>query len=433
MAEDALIPIFGSPAGLNTVDDPKSERFQPSGEIKPFLTRAENVDLDRTGGLRTRAGYTKLRTLTDGHSGWSCWNAAFYADGDSLYQFNPFGADTLLVSGLNPNAEISYAELPDGQVLWCNGSQRGRIAGAKSTPWSITAGQNLVWGIESQGRPGLAATTGNLPAGTYQVAVTTVVDGLEGGYSQAVSITLTETGGIQVTPPIAASDFNVYLSDTNGADLYYHSSNATTLTELADTTYISQHQGVYPPPNGHLVRVWGGYVLVADDQALYVSEPGAPHRFRLATDVQLFGSRIVLVEPLPDGIYVAVESGGTFWIEGTSPTDWRVRQVDDRLVAEGAAARVLASRIPWAESQLEVMVPVWTTQDGFVAGLPGGVLRAPQASNIAMDAHRKASVAYVERQNLRQLLTTLREKTMGSRVRSGDQLSITATRGGVPL
>jgi hypothetical protein len=422
MAEDALIPIFGSPAGINTVDGPKSERFQPGGETKPFLTRAENVDLDRTGGLRTRAGYTKLRALTDGHSGWA-GSVALYADGGSLYQFNPNGTDTLLTTGMDPHAEISYAELPDGQVLWCNGSQHGRVAG----------GQNLVWGIEAQGRPALAATTGNLPAGTYQVAVTTVDGELEGGYSQAASITLTETSGIQVTPANVVSDFNLYLSDTNGADLYYHSSNATTITDLAATTYLSQHQGVYPPPAGHLVRVWGGYVLVAFENGLYVSEPGAPHRFRLATDFQAFGSRIVLVEPLPDGVYVALESGGTFWIEGTSPADWRVRQVDDRLVAEGAAARVMASRLPWAESQLEVMVPVWTTQDGFVAGLPGGVLRAPQASNIAMDAHKKASVAYVERPNLRQLLTTLREKTMGSRVRSGDQLSITATRGGVPL
>jgi hypothetical protein len=149
--------------------------------------------------------------------------------------------------------------------------------------------------------------------------------------------------------------------------------------------------------------------------------------------MQMFGSRIVLVEPVPDGVYVAIESGGTFWIEGTSPADWRVRQVDDRRVAEGAAARVLASRLPWLESQLEVMVPVWATQDGLVAGLPGGLLRAPQASNIAMDAHKKASVAYVERPNLRQILTTLREQSATSRVQSGDQLSITVTRGGVPL
>lgn len=422
MADDPLIPIFDSPAGINTVDDPKSERFQPGGEAKPFLTRAENVDLDRTGGLRTRDGYTKVRTLTDGHSGWA-GRMALYADGGNLYQFNPNGTDTLLATGINPNADISYAELPDGQVLWCNGSQRGRIAN----------GQNLTWGIEIQGRPSVAATTGNLPVGTYQVAVTTVDGNLEGGYTQAASITLSETGGILVTPAVAAADFNIYLSDTNGQDLYYHSSGSTTITDLADTTDISMHQGVYPPPNGHIVRVWGGYALVADDSALYIAEPGAPHRFRLATDLQMFGSRIVLVEPLPDGVYVAVEAGGTFWIEGTSPADWRVRQVDNRLVSEGEAARVLASRIPWAESQLEVMVPVWATQDGFVAGLPGGVLKAPQASNIAMDAHRKASVAYVERPNLRQILTTLREKTMGSRVRSGDQLTISATRGGIPL
>lgn len=428
MADDPLIPIFGSPRGVNTVDDPKSPAFQPPTREKPepqFLTSAENVDLDRAGGLRTRAGYTKIRTLTDGHSGWA-GRVALYADGVNFYQFNPDGTDTLLATGLNPHAEISYAELPDGSVLWCNGHQRGLVAGAA----------NRVWGIEAQGRPTLTTTTGNLPVGTYQVAVTTVDGELEGGYTEAASITLSETGGILVLPTINALDLNVYLSDTNGQDLYFHSPVVGpwfAVTEPAPTTDIPAHQGVYPPPNGHLVRVWGGYVLVADDNALYVSEPGAPHRFRLATDVQLFGSRIVLVEPLPDGVYVALEAGGTYWIEGTSPMDWRARQVDDRLVAEGAAARVMASRMPWLKSQLELMVPVWATQDGLVVGMPGGMLMAPQASNIAMDAHRKASVAYVERPNLRQILTTLREQSATSRVRSGDQLSITATRGGVPL
>lgn len=435
MAEDALVKILEAPLGVNNVDSPKSERFQPGGEAKPFLARAENVDLDRAGGLKLRSGRTKVRTLTNGHSGWSCAQGAFYADGGTIYKFDPRAdADAVIQTGLNAHAEISY-EAVAGQVFWCNGNETGRIIAGTAAPW----------GLQIMDPPSVAAVAGALRAGRYLVAVAAISGtGIEGGAREVSICTVGEGGGIAVSPNGVdpnASALAVYLSDPNGADLFYHSTvpvGPFTITSPAPTTELFTGLGAYPPPAGHLVRQWGGFLIVARSEpsgvhALYFSEPGNPHRFHIETDVQLLPSRCVMLEPMVDGIFYGLESGGTFWVSGADPHNMQVRQVDDRLVSEQRnSLRVPASKLPWLQAQVEVPVPIWATQDGFAAGLPGGVVRYPVDGRVAMDASKQATVAYVERPSLRQLLMSAREKTMGSRMGFGDQVTVTVTRGGVP-
>ena len=435
MAEDALVKILEAPLGINTVDSPKSARFQPGGEQPPFLARAENVDLDRTGGLKRRVGRTKVRALTNGHSGWACSLGAFYADGETLYRFDPRAeSDAVIQTGLNAHAEISYEEVA-GQVFWCNGHQTG----------SIVQGQARPWGLASADPPHTAPVAGGaLRSGRYLIAVAPVANGVEGGCRQVSVCHVAEAGGIAVSPAgidPTATALNVYLSDLNRKVVFYHSTVPVgnfTITSPAPTTELFTGLGAYPPPAGHLVRQWGGFLIVARSEpsgvhALYFSEPGNPHRFHLETDVQLLPSRCVMLEPMVDGFFYGLESGGTFWVSGTDPHNMQVRQIDDRRISESRnSLRVPASKLPWLQAQADVPVPIWVTQDGFAAGLPGGVVRYPLDGRVAMDASKQATVAYVERPSLRQLLMSAREKTMGQRIGFGDRVTVTVTRGGVP-
>lgn len=434
---DGLVNLFDSPRGVNNVDDPKSSAFQPPTREKPeppFLTVAENVDATRTGSLVRRRGRIKRRVLSDGHSLVSSALGLFYADGGTLYRYeHDATSDPVVATGLDPRAEISYAALADA-LVWSNGAQSGRITAAGSAPW----------GIERADPPTLSRIDGSLPAGGYQVAVAPLVGALEGGCAPALLV-LDAPGGILAEPngiDPRADALAVYLSDPNGQELFFHSIQPVgviTLTGLADSLATCEGLGVHPPPPGHLVRVWGGFVLVARSDpadgthALYASEPGAPHRFRLDIDVQLFPSRIVLLEPTVDGVYVALESGGTFWISGNDPQEWSIRQIDDRQVAEGSAVRVPAAKLPWLRLDAETLVPVWATRDGLAAGLPGGMVRYPQDGQLALDANARATLSYVERPGLRQLLLAARDKRMESRIGFGDQMSISVTRGGRPL
>ena len=434
MAEN-LVRIFDAPLGVNNVDDPKSERFQPGGKEKPFLWTAENVDIDRTGGIQRRQGRAKVRTLSNGHSGWACAQGAFYADGGTLYRFDPRAAtDPVVQTGINAYGEISYADVA-GQVFWCNGSEVGRIVSGVAAPW----------GLRTADPPTVAATTGALRAGRYLVAVAPVsAEGVEGGSRETPVCTVGANGGIAVSVSgvdANAAALNVYLSDTNGAELFYHSTvpvGAFTISSPAPSVELFNGLGGYPPPAGHLVRQWGGFLIVARSDpngvhALYFSEPGNPHRFHLETDVQLLPSRCVMLEPVIDGFFYALEAGGTFFVQGTDPHDMRVRQIDTRLVSEQPnSTRVPASKLPWLQVAADTPVPIWATQDGFAAGLPGGVVRIATDGRIAMDANKKAAVVYVERPGLRQLLLSARENAMGSRMGFGDQVTVTVTRGGTP-
>lgn len=435
MAEN-LVRIFDAPLGVNNVDAPKSARFQSGGGEKPFLTVADNVDLDRTGGLQRRQGRARVRALVNGHSGWACAQGAFYADGGTLYRFDPRAAtDPVVQTGINAYSEISYADVA-GQVFWCNGSEVGRIVSGVAAPW----------GLRAADPPTVAATTGALRAGRYLVAVAPVsAEGVEGGSREASVCDVGANGGIAVSVSgvdVNATALNIYLSDANGADLFYHSTvpvGAFTVSSPASSVELFTGLGACPPPAGHIVRQWGGFIIVARSDpngvhALYFSEPGNPHRFHLETDVQLLPSRCVMLEPVADGFFYGLEDGGTFWVSSTDPHDMQVRQVDGRLVFETRnSLRVPASKLPWLQAQADVPVPIWATQDGWAAGLPGGLVRYPVDGRVAMDASKKATGVYVERPGLRQLLLAAREKTTGSRIGFGDQVTVTVTRGGVPI
>lgn len=425
--------IFDAPLGINNVDSPKSDKFQLGGEEKPFLTKAQNVDILRTGHLRTRAGRTKLRTLTNAHSGWACPQGAFYVDSGILYKFDPKStSDSVVFSGINAYEELSYADVA-GQVFWCNGEQTGRII----------SGQHYCWGLQITDPPTLSVTTGSLRAGTYSVAVASVSeDGVESGCRRAATITVTESGGINVFPssvdPLTV-ELNVYLSDTNGKDLFYHSTvpvGSFTITTPSENKMLFTGLGGYPPPAGHIVREWRGYLIVARSEptgqhALYFSEPGQPHRFHVSTDVQLLPSRCSVLEPMNDGFFYALEDGGTFWVEGTDPHDMRLKQVDDRIAAEQRnSCRVSAHKLPWLQTDADIPVPLWVTQDGWAAGLPNGDIRYPVESRVAMDTNRRATVSYVERSGLKQILSSVRSKQQPNTLSFGDKVTATVTKGG---
>lgn len=433
---DELVTIFRSPLGINTVDDPSSERFQPPSKQRPeqpFLTEANNLDLLRTGDFRRRPGRTKLRTLTKGHSGTVKAGGLYYADDGALKRFVRGGDDITITTGLSGDHDISYAEAA-GEIFWANGVETGRIRDDTGLPWGLRAAEP----------PALSAGTGGLRAGRYLVAVTPRHETLEGGCRQAGQITLASDGGIVVAPvgiDPNADWLNVYCSDTNGDELFYVRTapvGSFTIGQGERTTQPCQSIGVYPPPPGHLVRWWNGRMLVATSgaaygNAIYFSEPLGYHRFRVATDLQLFPSRVVLIEPLSDGFFVGLESGVTLWLAGNDPSKLQRVQVDNRMVSEGEAVRVPASKLPWIGWQSETLVPVWATQDGWAAGLPGGIVKHAVDGRVAMPANRKATLAYAERPGLRQIMLSMRDQRATSAMGFGDQATVTVTRGGIPI
>ena len=61
-----------------------------------LLRDALNVDIGPTGAVKTRSGYARTATTSDGHSLWAPLSGQFalYADGGTIYRLDASGATT---------------------------------------------------------------------------------------------------------------------------------------------------------------------------------------------------------------------------------------------------------------------------------------------------------------------------------------------------
>jgi hypothetical protein len=429
VSEPDLVRI-GPFRGINNTADEVSPVYAGSDEALPFLREAENVDLSRDGWLYRRSGIIKLLDLADGHSLIAVGGLLLVADGGTLLRVFP--GDTLastrtetLVSGLDPRP-IRYALIGD-TVFWCNGAQRGRI---------LADGTATHWGLEPPAIPTLTPTPGGaLPAGMYLVALTCEdATGLESGARLPAVIELTAPGGIAVSwagiDP-AATAVNLYLTDTNGRDLFWaDSADATdgtrTLATLAQsTTPLHGLIGLDPPPLADSVLGYRGRAMVGAGPVLAWSQPLAYHHFKRSTDVQLFAEPINLLGALHDGFYVA-EGPRTWWITGDDPDAWMPQQVDDRPVARGPALEIPGRHLPSLQTTAPVLV--WISDTGPVAGLSGGIIVHLTDDAVAMDSHATASLALREERGMTQILMQLRDQNATTRFGFSDRMDATVIK-----
>jgi hypothetical protein len=410
--------------GVNNVDSQRSPVFQPSSgpNAKPtMLRKADNLDLDRNGFLRSRVGRTKILSLTNAHSACSINNMILLVDNGILKRINlnDLSQVETLVTGLG-NEEVSYTSIGQ-EVFWSNKNKKGRISNGLAT----------FWGLNACVPPAVQAnSSGSLRAGRYLVALTVEANGIESGCTGSSLVTLPSDGGIAVSVvgiDSNATSINVYISDTDGDSLFWATNIPVCSSFQIEQTGVSLELldgiGIYPPPEGHIIREFNGRLLVAVDSVLYWSGALEPHRFRIGSDLQLFPSRIVMLESSVDGFYISCENGATWFVRGDDPDAWQPTKVSTVPVCEGAALKVEGHKIPWA--QTDSLVVVWATKDGWAAGLPGGTIKYPTHGRIAMDTNAKATLAFREENSLQQILLSMRDKTAIGRFGATDRATAT--------
>lgn len=431
MAEQGIIPL-GPFRGINNIDPRQSRGFQlPQGpeDPPPFLRAAINVDLDRQGWPRRRSGQTKIMGLSDGHSGFAVGNQLYLVDGTELIRVDGRSYETAVVAtGLTAGKRVSFAEHA-GDVYWTNGEQKGRIR----------TGVNTYWGVPRPRITGLSQTPGPLLPGRYMVAVTgQMVDGTESGAYAAQVIDLTQ-GAIVVNVLAETPYVNLFVTDANGNTLYWAGSVAAsqfpyTISETNVSTQALDVIGCTEPPPGQIVRSFRGWLLVASAHMLYFSMPVSPHLFHPSTDYQMFEDEIVMMEPLTEGVFIAVRDR-TYWVEGMSPADWRPRLVDTRKVVAGPGLRLPGRKIAGLNAETvyrRVQQPanevvMWMTEDGPAVGLPGGQVQMLFDGAVAMDKATSASMAFRELDGIRQVLMSL-QHTTENRFATTDRVSCTVIK-----
>ena len=423
--ESDLVRLAGFPKGI---DNLSREESTPRGALRA----AVNVDLDSTGKLSRREGFALLQSLPGLHSLFADDRFPFLvgADANTLYLFDDTLQRTAAVT-LQRDAPLHYALNLFG-LFYSNGTDCGMIdLAGQRRPWSAP---------QPAGQPTLTVNpiAGGLTAGAYQLAITFLdADGMESGANNASWIDVPEGGGIVLTDwpemPADAAAVNIYLSPANG-DLMYL---VDTLRPALPPSYLLGRRTsgkalstlfLTPMPPATMLCVSNGRLFGNHQGTLIWSESLNYGLTKRSENWVQFPAISLIADASGNGLFVASENR-TYFMEGTSPAQWRRRVVHTSGAVPGTRIYLSASSVGL---DAPGVVPVWLSTGGdLIAGLPdGSIARLHKDTYIAPENAEHGGVALREHNGINQLLVTHKGGQI-SRLQAQDSVSVEVCRNGV--
>lgn len=359
-------------------NDVTPERFTPAD-----LVVANNIDLDRSGRIARRAGYTSVRAGAS-HSLWAddAGVQCLFAQGAQLMQLNTDYSAAALAPLVGVGQRVSYAKVSE-RIYFMNAVDSGILEN----------GAVRSWGLAVPPLPGVSLVPGTLPGATYQFVLTYLRrDGQESGAPLAGTLIVPANGGIAFTLPVsvdpAVTAKILYLSTPNSDLLYVAevlAADALAAQYIGDTSEFTtplNQQFFGPPPAGQLIAYYRGRMYVAVGDVLYVSEGFGYELFDLRKYIPLDG-RITLLAPLTEreqqesgknsGLFVGTDQSCGVLV-GSSPEDFQYVPKVNYGAVEGALAYVDGS-VFGDDSQGARLLPMWLSEQGICVGLPEMTVR----------------------------------------------------------
>jgi hypothetical protein len=360
-------------------NDVRPERFE-----RGDLAVAQNIDLDKTGEIRRRWGYT-LSIAGATHSVWANpqETICLFVQGNVLYSLSTDMYQSAIAT-LQYSGPVSYEQVND-RVYFSNGVDTGVIEQAAVRSWGV-APPNL---------PDIEVGTGYMPCGTYLVTSTwLMVDGQESGAPQCVTVQIDEPGGAllfsNMVPPAnpRIAGRYIYITEPNGENIYQallFDADATSGAYANDTTELNlplDSAFLQPAPPGQLVAYYRGRMFVAQGDLLFPSEPFSYERFDPRANLQLDG-RITMIGTLTDKeLYDTGKNSGLFIgtdrscgvIIGSSPEDFQYVPKTTYGAVFGTMVKMDGSVFEGGETGT-LELPAWLTTKGICVGMPGMTVR----------------------------------------------------------
>lgn len=407
--------------GLNNVDE---EEALSTRELRVAL----NVDITDRGFIKRRKGYTQLQSGSF-HSLWSEGGVALVVSGDSLYSIDPNMELSLVRSGLALGRTLSYAYV-DGNVYYSNGIVTGRVDNGL---------QDQTWGVEMPNSPVLTAVSGGFEPGSYLVKLTFVdASGVESGASQYAYINLQDGQAVSVGLPTALSQtiehINVYRTPTNGERYYlaatvpYGTANVVLSSESSAVQL--ETDGLYPVEPGHVVGEYNGRIYVFNGKALYFTEAMGYNSMRLADNFFLYPVNITDVIIARDGIFVGADK--TYFLGGADPAEMEQNTASVSVPVRGTSIVVDGSSVEAIDATEDV--PMWVSDYGFMAGLPGGNVVELTRKKVDFPVGPTGTSHVVNSEGISKLITVLKSPAAkANNLGFGDRVTAEVRRNGVVI
>lgn len=287
--------------GLNNVSDPLRLGLA-------WLATADNVNITDSGALAKRAGYVLNRA--------GAFTSAYSTlDFSRSYLSTALGIQDFTgenISVLTSSAPMYWAEVNE-HVYFNNGVDSGVILPDNTVlPWR--------WAAPSE--PALAAVSGSLAAGTYQVLCTHLLaDGRETGASDVAALDLADGQALQISgiPQRAGVRTNVYIAPAN-SDVFqlYATTGATALVFNASPDTLGRdllNAFLDPLPAGsEAIQFWGGrtyaaqYMPSENQTAVWFSEALGYHLFNLNSNFILVPGKVEMLAPHESALIIGTDA-----------------------------------------------------------------------------------------------------------------------------
>ena len=417
--------------GLNNV-------LPPERTSNEFLKVAENIDIDKSGGIHKRLGY-KLKMGGNIHSLWSDENQMVMVKDNDLVRVAPGTYhETLLKSGVGPHP-ISFTNIQEStDVFFTSEALTGRIShdNVEEVGYVAPTPINLLETLS--GAP--------MAMGRYQVT-TTYVDsnGKESGSRVAAQIDIQSGSIINVSGMVPSTDpaithTNIYCSMPNGNILYLV---RTVLNNTTDTTIASVHsEGVTPlksfnmspAPHGEIIGYYRGRIYIVQDNILWYSSPHSFDWFNLQSDFFQFERTITEVMPVENGIWIGTDQG-LFYLGGKTPEEMKLNMVESIQVVRGTSTRIMGGYLFIENTPIGYKWLV-TTEKGVFVCFNNGIALSLTEINVVFPKAGKGVSTFIQEDGINRYLTLLEggpKKTPMNNVGASDIVTATIIRNGITI
>lgn len=388
------------PLGIDNVHSTSHRVYQvPADDRFPRsrLREAMDVDLDDEGWPSTRPATVEDTVLTSGEGLFAVGGRLLYQDDGTLYE-----GETTLVEGLTRRVSLCSHGL---YIYGSDGATNFRL-GDEVTQWGLPVPVGAAEAAEG--------TT--IAAGTYLVQLTySDEEGNEGGASDIVSVTLSETGAISVdldesSVTTGVEYVNVYVGEKDQEPVFV---SQVGLDELPHTvTGLQEYSGDVvktaqlggPPASLDGLVSHRAFILAWRDNVVFRGLGHEPELFDYENIMQFPGD-VKAVESVTTGIWVAT-AVGIYWVSGDNPETWIPIKRSNAVAVPGS---MMQPGILFPELNTEGKVAFFVTDSGLMVGLSNGTLRNITQDRYSFPTCSRANFEYVDRDGLRQVLIALED------------------------
>ena len=408
-------------AGLNNVLRP--ERTDPK-----YLKEATNIDIDKSGGIKKRLGYSLVES-GDYHSLWSDGSDCLAVKDETLVRINSDLSTDTILTGVT--SSLSFDKI-GGKVYFTGTSVNGCIEGNSAIPWGIA---------EPNPKPTLVPTSGGLTKGRYQVALTFVrADGLESGSSLAQFVDLGDNSGILLTNLPNSADpqvttIRIYVSTPDGEVLYFYrdipdGTSSTVVSSVTTGVLPLASFNRKPAPQGHLTRVAHGRALVAEENVLWYSDPYSYHWFDKHANYIVFPDRIRGILPVEGGVWIA--SDKLYYLIGKDITTAKMEMKEPVQMVEGTDVQVPGAYIFIENTPIGYKWLI-TTDKGIYVCFNDGIALNMTEKNVVFPEADTGTGVFVQRDGINRYLSVIDKQKDSNNTAVGDLVTATIIRNGVAL